>query len=89
VSRIQSSTIHTFPQSSSLPFASSPSAALPGRRIMLPKLRVGLPAVVSKWCQMPPRQPLTDISLPRIRLIYAEYERVTDGARTHDLRSHK
>ena len=55
---------------------------------MLPRLRAGLPAVVSKWCQITSRQTPTDFSLPRIRLTYAEYERVTDGARTRDLRSH-
>jgi hypothetical protein len=55
---------------------------------MLPRLRVGLSAVVSKWCQMPPRQAPTTIPTSCILHTYAEYGRVTDGTRTRDLRSH-
>src|SRR5215204_2313735 len=45
-------------------------------------------SVVSKWCQKAPALAPRHFPLLHFRLIYAEYARVTDGARTRDLRSH-
>ena len=46
-------------------------------------------SVVYKWCKSSPVLFLQDPVTVTIRLIYREYKRVTDGARTRDLRSHK
>ena len=45
-------------------------------------------AVVPEWCQKHLAQTPEHSLLPRIWHTYAESERVTDGARTRDLRSH-
>src|SRR5215216_1348378 len=53
-----------------------------------PHASAALSAVVSKWCQTTVRRPPNPTLFPRIRRTYAVYGRVTDGARTRDLRSH-
>jgi hypothetical protein len=41
-----------------------------------------------EWCQKTPVAEQEPSSLPSFPLTYAELKRVTDGARTRDLRSH-
>src|SRR5215208_6542435 len=73
-----------FPHTSQYPFPSRH----PLRVSCCPRPHIILPAVVSKWCQMPTRQTPKRTPLPHIWLTYAGYGRVTDGTRTRDLRSH-
>jgi hypothetical protein len=54
----------------------------------LPELRRLAFAVMPEWCQKHPAQTPKHPLLPRFRLTYAKSERVTDGTRTRDLRSH-
>jgi hypothetical protein len=63
--------------------------ALPARSVGATTARQQFfPAVVSEWCQKRQTRPPPRASIPCIWLTYAESKRVTDGARTRDLRSH-
>jgi hypothetical protein len=70
----------------------SPRCCLPHRASEVPSPATDVPlfssAVVSKWCQKPPTRTPHYVPILRIWLTYGKSERVTDGARTRDLRSH-